>query len=58
MAWFEGGGAVFHLVYLVSSCFSVAFSSYSPKSLYFNCYTSLYFLNYDYDCGWMNTNEM
>jgi hypothetical protein len=29
----------------VSLCFSLAFSSYSPKSSCFTCYTSLYLLN-------------
>jgi hypothetical protein len=39
-------------------CFSLAFSSYSPKSYCFTCYTSLYLLNYAYHCARMSSNEM
>jgi hypothetical protein len=39
-------------------CFSLAFPSYSPKSLCFTCYTSLYLLNYAYHCARMSSNEM
>jgi hypothetical protein len=55
MAWFEG--VVFHRVYCIF-CFSLAFSSCSPKSLCFTYYTSLYFLNYAYHCARMSSNEM
>jgi hypothetical protein len=56
MAWFEGE-LLLYLVYYIF-CISVVFSSYSPKSLYFICYTSLYFLNYAYHCARMSSNEM
>jgi hypothetical protein len=56
MAWFEGE-LMFYLVYLYL-CFSLAFSSYSPKSLCFTYYTSLYLLNYTYHCARMSSNEM
>jgi hypothetical protein len=46
IAWFEGE-LVLWRVYCVF-CFSRAFSLYSPKSLCFTCYTSLYLLNYAY----------
>jgi hypothetical protein len=39
-------------------CFSHAFSSYSPKSLCFTCYTGFYLLNYAYQCARMSSNEM
>jgi hypothetical protein len=39
MAWFEGE-LMLYPVYCIFS-FSLAFSSYSPKSLCFTCYTSL-----------------
>jgi hypothetical protein len=42
----------------VSLYFSFAFSSYSPKSFCFTCYTSLYLLNYVYHCARMSSNEM
>jgi hypothetical protein len=56
MAWFEGE-LVFFPVYCIFY-FSLAFSSYSPKSLCFICYTRLYLLNYVYHCGRMSSNEM
>jgi hypothetical protein len=56
MAWFEGE-LVLYLVYCII-CFSLAFSSYSPKSLCFTYYTSLYLLNYAYHCARMSSNEM
>jgi hypothetical protein len=42
----------------VSLCFTLAFSSYSPKSSCFTCYTSLYLLNYAYHYATMSSNEM
>jgi hypothetical protein len=36
----------------------LAFSLYSPKSLFSTCYTSLYLLNYAYHCARMSGNEM
>jgi hypothetical protein len=42
----------------VSLCFSLTFSSYSPKSLCFTCSTCLYLLNYAYQCARMSSNEM
>jgi hypothetical protein len=56
MAWFEGG-FVLYLIYLVF-CFSLAFSLYSPKSLCFTYYTSLYLLNYAYHYASMSGNQM
>jgi hypothetical protein len=56
MAWFEEE-LVFYPVDCIF-CFSLAFSSYSPKSLCFTCYTSLYLLNYDYHYARMSSNEM
>jgi hypothetical protein len=56
MAWFEGE-LVFCLVYCIF-CFSLAFSSYSPKSPCFTCYTGLYLLNYAYHCAKMSSNEI
>jgi hypothetical protein len=54
MSWFEGGvGALSCIFY-----FSLAFFSYSPKSLCFTCYTSLYLLNYVYHYARMSSNEM
>jgi hypothetical protein len=38
--------------------FSLAFSSYSPKSLCFTCYTGLYLLNYGYHFARMSSTEM
>jgi hypothetical protein len=48
---------VLDLVYCIF-CFSLVFSSYSPKSHCFTCYTSLYLLNYAYHCARMSSNEM
>jgi hypothetical protein len=45
-------------VYIVWFAFYLAFSSYSPKSLCFTCYTGLYLLNYAYHCARMSSNEM
>jgi hypothetical protein len=56
MAWFEGE-LVLYLVDCIF-CFSLAFSSYSPKLLCFTCYTSLYLLNYACHCARMSSNEM
>jgi hypothetical protein len=56
MDWFEGELALYP-VYCIF-CFSLAFFSYSPKSLCFTCYTSLYLLNYAYHCARMSSNEM
>jgi hypothetical protein len=56
MAWFEGG-LMFYRVYCIFY-FSLTFSSYSPKSLCFTCYTCLYLLNYAYYCARMSSNEM
>jgi hypothetical protein len=39
-------------------CFSIAFASYSPKSLDFTCYSSMYLLNYVYHYAKMSSNEM
>jgi hypothetical protein len=47
----------FYLVYCVF-CFSLAFSSYSPKSFCFTSYTGLYLLNYVYHYARMSSNEM
>jgi hypothetical protein len=52
------GGACDLPCIFVSLCFSLAFSSYSPKTLCFTCYTSLYSLNYAYHCARMSSNEM
>jgi hypothetical protein len=66
MVWFEGGACdlswfegelMFYPVYCIF-CFSLSFSSYSPKSLCFTCYTSLYLLNYAYHCTRMSSNEI
>jgi hypothetical protein len=51
------GSWCFYLVYYIF-CFSLTFSSYSPKSLCITCYTSLYLLNYAYHCARMSSNEM
>jgi hypothetical protein len=48
---------MFYHVYCIFY-FSLAFSSYSPKSFCFTCYTSLYLLNYAYHCSRMSSNEM
>jgi hypothetical protein len=51
------GSWCFCLVYCIV-CFSLAFSSYSPKSPCFTCYTVLYLLNYAYHCAGMSSNKM
>jgi hypothetical protein len=56
MAWFEGELVLYPVYYIF--CFSLAFSSYSPKSLCSTYYTSLYLLNYAYHCARMSSNEM
>jgi hypothetical protein len=56
MAWFEGELVLYPVYYIF--CFSLTFSSYSPKSLCFTCYISLYLLNYAYHCARMSSNEM
>jgi hypothetical protein len=56
MVWFEGE-LVLYPVYCIFY-FSLTFSSYSPKSPCFTCYTSLYLLNYAYQCARMRSNEM
>jgi hypothetical protein len=53
--WFGLRGLVFLPCIL---CFSLAFSSYSPMSLCFTCYTDLYLLNYAYYYARMSSNEM
>jgi hypothetical protein len=52
-----GGELVLYPIYYIF-CFSLTFSSYSPKSPCFICYTSLYLLNYAYHCVRMSTNEI
>jgi hypothetical protein len=52
------GGVGAFTLYIVFFCFSLAFSSYSPKSPCFTCYTGLYLLNYAYHCARMSSNEM
>jgi hypothetical protein len=56
MAWFEGGVGAFSCI-LHILLFS-SFSLYSPKSLCFTYYTSLYLLNYAYHYARMSGNEM
>jgi hypothetical protein len=56
MDLFEGE-LVFYRVYCIFFFF-ITFSSYSPKSLCFTCYNSLYLLNYVYHCARMISNEM
>jgi hypothetical protein len=57
IAWFEGGACDLPYIF-VSLYFSLAFSLYSPKSLCFTCYTSLYLFNYTYHYDRMSSNEM
>jgi hypothetical protein len=66
MAWFDGefviclglrGELVHYLIYCIF-CSSLTFSSYSPRSLCFTFYTSLYLLNYAYHCVRMSSNEI
>jgi hypothetical protein len=56
MTWFEGELVLYPVNYIFY--FSLAFSSYSSKSLCFNYYTSLYLLNYAYHCARMSSNEL
>jgi hypothetical protein len=56
MIWFKGELVFYHVCCIF--CFSLAFSSYSAKSLCFTCYTSLYLLNYAYQYARMSSNEM
>jgi hypothetical protein len=56
VAWFEGK-LVLYPIYCIL-CFSLAFSLYSLKSLYFTCYNSMYLLSYAYHCAKMSSNEM
>jgi hypothetical protein len=56
MAWLERELVLWCVYYIV--CFSLAFSSYSPKSPCFTWYTGLYLLNYAYHCARMSRNEM
>jgi hypothetical protein len=56
MAWFERDLVLYPVYYIF--CFSFTFSSYSPKSLCFTCYTSLYLLNYAYHYARMSNDEM
>jgi hypothetical protein len=56
MTWFEGELVLYPVYYIF--CFSLTFSSYSPKSFCFTWYTSLYLLNYVYHCARMSSNEM
>jgi hypothetical protein len=58
MAWFERRVGWCFILYICIFCFSLVFSSYSPKSLCLTCYTSLYMLNYTYHCARMSSNEM
>jgi hypothetical protein len=56
LAWFEG--ELCFILYICIFCLSLTFSSYSPKSLCFTYYTSLYLLNYAYHYARMSSNEM
>jgi hypothetical protein len=56
MAWFEGELVIY--LYICIFCFLLAFSSCSPKSLCFTCYTRLYLLNYTYHCARMSSYEI
>jgi hypothetical protein len=56
MAWFEGELVLFPIYCLF--CVSLAFSSHSPKSPCFTCYTNLYLLNYVYHYARMSSNKM
>jgi hypothetical protein len=56
MTWYEGE-LVIYLVYCIFY-FSLTFSSYSPKSLCFTWYTSLYLLNYAYHYARMSSNKI
>jgi hypothetical protein len=56
--WLDWRGSLCLILYDLYYCFSLAFSSYSPKSLGFTCYISWYLLNYAYHCARMSRNEM
>jgi hypothetical protein len=56
LPWFEGELVLWCVYYIF--CFSIVFASYSPKSLGFTYYTSLYLLNYAYHYAKMSSNEM
>jgi hypothetical protein len=56
--WLGLRGVVLLSSIFVSLYFSLAFSSYVPKSFCFTYYTSLYLLNYAYHCARMISNEM
>jgi hypothetical protein len=56
--WLGLRGSWCFILYIYIFCFSLAFSSYSPKSLCFTCYTSLYLLNYAYHYARMSSNKM
>jgi hypothetical protein len=56
--WLGLRGAYDLFCIFVSLCFSLAFSSYSPNSPCFTCYTSLSLLNYAYHCARTSSNEM
>jgi hypothetical protein len=56
IAWFEVELVLYH-VYCIF-CFFLALSSYSPQSICFTCYTSLYLPNYAYHYSRMSSNEM
>jgi hypothetical protein len=56
--WLGLRGSYYFTLYTWIVCFSLAFSSYWPKSLCFTCYTSLYLHNYAYHCARMSSNEM
>jgi hypothetical protein len=56
--WLDLRGSWCFILYICIIFFSLAFSSYSPKSLCFTYYTALYWLNYAYHCDRMSSNEM
>jgi hypothetical protein len=56
--WLGLRGSCCFILYICIFCFSLAFSSFPPKSPCFTYYTSLYLLNYAYLCARMSSNEM
>ena len=56
--WLGLRGSWHFMLYIRIFYFSLAFSSYSPKSPCFTCYTGLYLLNYAYHCARMSSNVM
>jgi hypothetical protein len=56
--WLGLRGSLCFILYTCIFCLSLAFSSYSPKSLCFTYYTSFSLLNYAYHCARMSSNEM